>query len=208
MMSFTKERDIPSMKVGSIDWFKFIKNKVPLILLFYRGNWSKSCKLYLSEMNSYIEDLSKLGFRVYGLSCQSKEDCRSLEDELFLQYPLVSCPDDSLASYLLNNDFVDLTITTNPEYSQTKVIHPGVLVIDQHGIILSWAQNSHEFMDSTRPRARDIVETIRNELHDNNPPALTPVMSKNGISRIQCTPSVGHGDNTFCDVEDLPCTVM
>lgn len=207
-MNVARERDIPSMKVGSIDWFKFIKNKVPLILLFYRGSSSKSCKLYLSEMNSHIEDLSKLGFRVYGLSCQSKEESRALEDELFLQYPLISCSDDSLASYLLNNDFVDLAISTNPE-SQTKVIHPGVLVLDQHGILLSWAQSSNEFLDSTRPRARDIVETIRNELHDNNPPALTPVMSKNGVSRIQCTPSIGKSENRFCDVEDLPmCSIM
>lgn len=62
----------------------------PLVLIFYRGGWCPYCNLQLQDIRKIEGDLTKLGYRIIGISPDRMEELAKSVEKNKLKYSLVS----------------------------------------------------------------------------------------------------------------------
>jgi peroxiredoxin len=69
----------------------------PVMLVFYRGDWSPYCNGQLATYARQIEEFEKRGFQVAGISVDPPSNNAGMVGKLRLPFPLLSDPEGDLA---------------------------------------------------------------------------------------------------------------
>jgi hypothetical protein len=183
-------RTVKAGGLATISWFESIRRSGPIAFIFYRGDWCESSTQYLKLINESISKLERSDVKIFGISSQSPEDAVTLQESLQLKFVLLGCPGNALALYLNEKGFVDvyappLEKLSNVTTNKIHCIQPGVLITGRSRILFSWAVEERTevfgFLSEKSdewPSVDTIMESIKDELADDNPHKLTPVTQK------------------------------
>lgn len=156
--------------VGHIVTLSELRQRGPVILSFYRGEWCPYCNLELRALQRALPEFSKLDAQLVAISPQTPDHSLSLKEKHELEFPVVSDPSGrTLRDYNLLYEFspelidlyqhvfgVDLTKFNGTLGWQLPV--PATLVVDRSGVVQSVSAN----MDYTkRMNPEDIVQVIK-----------------------------------------------
>ena len=126
-------------EIGTIDWLDFEMSHGPICLVSYRGNSSRYCEKFLIELNLYYDDLTAMGYRIFGFSTQETSLCTTLQESLLLRYDLFSTRDIKFKEYL--QDKLSVNISTYPYGDGGFRYHPCVIFMKDAKVVYSWTYN-------------------------------------------------------------------
>jgi len=118
----------------------------PLVLVFYRGAWCPYCKLHLSALQSWLEEIRQHGAQLVTVSPQVLDRSQSVTEQNNLEFPVLSDMGNHVARALgLVFEFSDELRATykqfgvdlsefNGDDSWTLPV-PGTFIINQDGTI-------------------------------------------------------------------------
>ena len=141
----------------------------PVVIVFYRGTWCPYCNLHLSALQSWLEEIRRLGAQLVTVSPQTLDWSQSVAEQNLLQFPVLSDVGNHVARALglvfeFSNDLrtaykgfgVDLS-EFNGDDSWTLPV-PGTFIINQDGTIAKvWADVDYR----RRAEPDDIVNALR-----------------------------------------------
>lgn len=117
----------------------------PVMLVFYRGDWSPYCNGQLATYAREIEEFERHGVQVVGISVDPPANNAGMVGKLQLPFPLLSDPEGELARHFgLWNADEGLPL-------------PSVLVVDQSGEV-GYLYKGRDFAD--RPTNEEVFAAI------------------------------------------------
>jgi peroxiredoxin len=117
----------------------------PVMLIFYRGDWSPYCNGQLASYARKMEEFEKRGAQIAGISVDPPSNNASMVGKLLLPFPLLSDPEGELAR---------LFGLWNKEEG---VAAPSVVVIDQSGEV-RYLYSGADVAD--RPRDEEVLAAL------------------------------------------------
>jgi len=125
---------------------KNYKNKSPVMLLFYRGDWCPYCVDQLADYQSLLPELKKYNIQLVAISPDNTASIENAQRKFGQSYQFLS--DEGLKvtrQYGIGNE--------------KNLPHPALFLIDEKGILLwYYASKDHE----TRPSAAQVEKIIQN----------------------------------------------
>jgi peroxiredoxin len=117
----------------------------PVMLIFYRGDWSPYCNGQLASYARKMEEFEKRGAQIAGISVDPPSNNASMVGKLLLPFPLLSDPEGELARLFgLWNE-------------EEGVAVPSVVVIDQSGEV-RYLYSGTDVAD--RPRDEEVLAAL------------------------------------------------
>jgi peroxiredoxin len=117
----------------------------PVMLIFYRGDWSPYCNGQLASYARKMEEFEKRGAQIAGISVDPPSNNASMVGKLLLPFPLLSDPEGELARLFgLWNE-------------EEGVAAPSIVVIDQSGEV-RYLYSGTDVAD--RPRDEEVLAAL------------------------------------------------
>jgi peroxiredoxin len=117
----------------------------PVVLVFYRGDWSPYCNGQLASFAREFEEFESRGAQIAGISVDPPSNNARMVGKLLLPFPLLSDPEGELARLLgLWNE-------------EEGVAAPSVVVIDQSGEV-RYLYSGTDVAD--RPRNEEVLAAL------------------------------------------------
>jgi len=191
-MNEKRDESSTNVATGSVEWFKDLRSRVPLILIGYRGNWCPFCKDYLKNFSTFMHLLSEQGFEVYGLTSQSNVIAEITKGAWKVGFMLYCCYENALPIYLKESGICDVALTTRKDstYSTGTMLKPFVLVTITSRILYSWAsepKNSNIDGAIGRPEPAEIVKYVIEERRkDKGPTTFKRLKTRSAVNAV-CT---------------------
>ena len=117
----------------------------PVMLVFYRGDWSPYCNGQLATYARQIEEFEKRGVQIAGISVDPPSNNAGMVGKLQLPFPLLSDPEGELARLFGLWD------------DEERLPAPSVVVVDQTGEV-RYLYRSNDFAD--RPTDEEVFAAI------------------------------------------------
>jgi peroxiredoxin len=186
--SLSEQFEMEALKMcenASIEWFIEQIGKGPILLFTFSGDSNdKYGTRQLNVINSFFEEFSELGYRIYGLSSKTAANLGELRYNLLLKFPLMSCPDDSLVRYLADNHYIRINMTEDQNISWGKTLEASLLVLNQGKVVYTWVYSKNMSRSiNLRPKIITILNTVKGGSYQQDHP--TPVRGDESI--FQCS---------------------
>lgn len=128
---------VPEISAIGIDkksiHLKALYGKKGLVLVLFRSaDWCPYCKKHLIEINQWAEKIAQQGFQIAAISYDSPEILQQFKVKAGISFTLLADVDHrTVKNYgVLNEKY-------QPDHRHYGIPHPGVLVIDKEGKLLS-----------------------------------------------------------------------
>lgn len=121
------------------------KNKAPVLLLFYRGDWCPYCVDQLADYQTLLPELEKYNIQLIAISPDNTSSVENTQRKFGQKYVFLS----------------DEKLKVTRQYgigNEKNLPHPALFLIDEKGVLLwYYASKDHE----TRPSAAQVEKIIQ-----------------------------------------------
>ena len=118
----------------------------PVMLVFYRGDWSPYCNGQLASYAREIEEFEKRGVQIVGISVDPPSNNAAMVGKLQLPFPLLSDPEGELARHFGLWD------------ADESLAVPSVVIVDQSGEV-RYLYRGSDFAD--RPTDDEVFAALK-----------------------------------------------
>ena len=124
-----------------------------VVFLFFRSaDWCPYCQAQLIDVNGGVEEITKRGYRIAGLSYDSPEILQTFTAKRHIAYTLLSDP---------KSEVIDLYKLRDPQYPSGSraygVPRPIIFVLDKSGVIKA---KLYEESFKVRPPVTAVISTL------------------------------------------------